>query len=95
VCLGSRYLHHVNQCDKLGVEELIKWLGKAVCRHLSARAVAHSDVAVLTLLLSVFVVDVNVLCALMESVLADHVECWFIICLEMKRSEIMASIAEL
>jgi hypothetical protein len=61
VRLGSSYLHHVNQCDKLGVEELVEWLGKAVRWHLSAGAVAHSDVAILALLLSVFVVDVDVL----------------------------------
>jgi hypothetical protein len=66
------------------VEELVEWLSKAVCRHLSAGAVAHSDVAVLALLLSVFVVDVDVLCALIESVLADDVECRFIIRLEIE-----------
>jgi hypothetical protein len=43
------------------VEELVEWLGKAVRWHLSAGAVAHSDVTILALLLSVFVVDVDVL----------------------------------
>jgi hypothetical protein len=95
VRLGPRYLHHVDQCEKLCVEELVKWLSEAVCGHLGARAVAHFDVAFLTLLLSIFVVDVDVLCALMKSMLADHVERWFIVCLKMERPEIVALIAEL
>jgi hypothetical protein len=85
-----KVLHYVNQYDKLSVEEHVEWLSKAICRHLS-----HSDVAVLTLLLSVFVVDVNVFCMLVESVFADHVQCRVIVRLEIEWLEIVTSISEL
>jgi hypothetical protein len=41
------------------------------------------------MLLSIFVVDVDVLCALMKSMLTNHVERWFIVCLKMVYPQVL------
>jgi hypothetical protein len=72
--LHTRYSHHVNEGEKLGVFEAVERLSEAVGGHLHTREMLEIEVAVLVLLLSVLKVRVDVLCTLVMAVLADHIK---------------------
>jgi hypothetical protein len=88
--LHARYSDHINEFEKLSVACLIEGLREAVGWHINARDMLKINVAVLVLLFSVLIVVVNVLCTLVMAVLADHIERWFVVGIELERLEIVA-----
>jgi hypothetical protein len=92
--LHSRYSDHIDEFEKLSVTYLVKGLREAISWHINARDMLLID-AVLVLLFSVLVVVVDVLCSLMMAVLADHIERWFVVSIELKRLKLVALVANL
>jgi hypothetical protein len=93
--LHTRYAHHVDEGEKLGVFEAVERLSKAVGGHLHPGEMLEVEVAVLVLLLSVLKVRVDVLCTLVIAVLTDHIKSWLVVGVEDKGLEVCANVADL
>ena len=93
--LHTRYAHHVDEGEKLGVFEAVERLSEAVGGHLHTGEMLEVEVAVLVLLLGVLEVRVDVLCTLVMAVLADHIESWLVVGVEDEGLEVCADVADL
>ena len=72
--LHTRYAHHVDEGEKLGVFEAFERLSEAVGGHLHTGEMLEVEVAVFVLLLGVLEVRVDVLCTLVIAVLTDYIK---------------------
>jgi hypothetical protein len=77
------------------VKELVERLGQSICWHIRAGAVAERHASFLVLVHCVFVVDVDVLCAFVVTILQDHVKSQLVIRSKMERADVVTDISEL